>query len=490
MGNVVVVYDYMVDENDEPAGRSQAPSGPLRNYLGNDFFSDVIRVTFPAGQLPECGLLPLHNIPRLCHLSLRGSKVRDKDVPLDAISGLQSLDAAFTDITDDTANRLTALRSLKKLDLSGTLITDAALKGIRTWSMLENLVLHEVAVSEQAVEQLRKDNPTLEVAWSNAPSRKHLLAMRKLSQLGSDIDFVRPEQATADIDNYFPFGYRVAVIADDRIWNYWENGEADLAALEDLDSVSTLILDRLPLTDDIARMVSKLPKLRSLTLSNVHVLSSLGWFPRLHPNDLLHLSLQKTPLFGRHDFYLSDLPQVESLSLEATGVSDRSLARLVTLRRLRQIDLSSTLITDNGMATLARHENLENVVLNRTAVSDAGVAELAQLKSLRKLGLCMTDISDSALTTLATVKAIEELDLSFTGVTDTGLAKLRGMPRLRKINLSGTFISDKGLEYLAELPSLKQLWLIIDGNRVTKAGVRRLQTTSPELQITLVGPVR
>jgi hypothetical protein len=88
------------------------------------------------------------------------------------------------------------------------------------------------------------------------------------------------------------------------------------------------------------------------------------------------------------------------------------------------------------------------------------------------------------------MESIEEVDLSFTGITDAGLSNLRRMPRLRMINLTGTMISDKGLEYLAELPSLKELWLMIDGNRVTKAGIHTLQTRFPQLQITLIGPIR
>ena len=85
------------------------------------------------------------------------------------------------------------------------------------------------------------------------------------------------------------------------------------------------------------------------------------------------------------------------------------------------------------------------------------------------------------------MEAIEELDLSFTGVTDAGIAKLRRLPHLRKMNLNGAFITDIALDYLTGLPSLDELWLVADGNRVTKAGVKRLQDARPQLRITLIG---
>jgi hypothetical protein len=373
------------------------------------------------------------------------------------------------------------------LDLTGTLITDASIESIHDNATLEELTLQDVAVSERAVRLLKNDNQSLKVVWSEAPSRRHLLAMRKLSQLGAAIYFVSKDEATTDIEWYFPPGYRVAIIGNDRIWNHWKDSDSGLAALADIEGISALMLTGLPYSEETAQLLSKLPELQSIELSNVHVLSLLGWFLSIPQKKLLHLSLRGTRLYGRHEMYLSQLPQLESLSLADTGIGDRSLARLQNQRNLLQIDLSSTLVTDIGMATLARLDSLERVFLSRIGISDAGLVELRRLMSLREIGLCMTNVSDSGLATLSTMKAIEELDLSFTGITDAGLAELRGLPRLGKINLCGAFISDNGLQYLAEISTLKDLWLMVDGNRVTKAGVQRLQAEVPSLEITVIG---
>lgn len=70
---VVVGYDYMLNSNGEYTGSDTPPTGFLRQHLGNDFFSKVIRVAYSAGSLPEFGLSPLADVRGLRNLSLRGT---------------------------------------------------------------------------------------------------------------------------------------------------------------------------------------------------------------------------------------------------------------------------------------------------------------------------------------------------------------------------------------------------------------------------------
>src|SRR5437868_5580348 len=79
-GLVIVGYDYMLDKLENYTGHAEPPGGTLRQYLGNDFFSKVIRVEYPTGPLPKCGLSPLADVWGLRHLSLRGTSARDDDI--------------------------------------------------------------------------------------------------------------------------------------------------------------------------------------------------------------------------------------------------------------------------------------------------------------------------------------------------------------------------------------------------------------------------
>lgn len=485
-GYVIVGYDYMVDDQDDYTGHDGAPTGILRQYLGNDFFSNVIRVEYPAGQLPTCGLTPLANVWGLRHLSLRGTKVSDSDLEPIALRGIQTLDAAFTDITDATISRLAGLSHLHSLDLSGTEITDASLEHLRTCPTLRNLTLQDTLVSEPAIQRLKLEKPSINILWSHSPSQTHLNAMRNLAQLGAAVHFVEKTDATADVDFFFAPGYRVAVIGRDSIWNHWKGAEKNLGAIRHIEGLSNLYLTDLHLTDGLWQLLSELASLKSLTLSDMKA-TGLRKLTDIGNGQLAHLSLANTPIADRDAAYIAEQPMLESLSLRDTGITDKAVTALERLQHLRQIDVSRTRITDACITSIRNLENLEKIVFDNTQISDAVLAELKQHQSLRRLGLSMTQITDTGLAHLASQQKIEELDLSFTNISDAGLETLRGLPQLKVLHLSGTNITDKGLEYLAELPLLSDLWLVVDGKKVTETGISQLQKALPHLQITRIG---
>ena len=199
-GIVVVGYDYMLDTHGDYTGSDMPPVGFLRRWLGNDFFSNVVRVEYPAGKLPKCGLTPLDNVWGLRLLSLRGTKVADADFSTNALKGLQSLDAAFTDITDAAVDRLAVLSRLQSLDLSGTQITDASLEKLTACPKLRYLTLRDTLTSESAIQRLRQHKPLIDVVWSPPASPAHQKAMRHLAQLGATVYFVDNADAVADLE--------------------------------------------------------------------------------------------------------------------------------------------------------------------------------------------------------------------------------------------------------------------------------------------------
>ncbi len=100
------------------------------------------------------------------------------------------------------------------------------------------------------------------------------------------------------------------------------------------------------------------------------------------------------------------LPDLESLTLEGSQISDRGLTCLAGLTGLKRLDLSST------------------------KVSDLGLAHLQALPNLVDLDLANTQVTDAGLTNVATLANLEELDLCSSKVTEEGVAKLqRALPR-------------------------------------------------------------
>jgi len=70
------------------------------------------------------------------------------------------------------------------------------------------------------------------------------------------------------------------------------------------------------------------------------------------------------------------LPDLESLTLEGSQISDHGLTRLAGLTRLKRLDLSSTKVSDFGLVHLQALPNLEDLDLCSSKVTEEGVAKL------------------------------------------------------------------------------------------------------------------
>ncbi len=89
------------------------------------------------------------------------------------------------------------------------------------------------------------------------------------------------------------------------------------------------------------------------------------------------------------------------------------------------LELSGTDVTDSDLAALSRFPNLTSVDLSRTAVTGSSLEALANLPFLTRINLYGTRVDDSALDVLAAFPALEGVYLWNTNVTDEGVARLR-----------------------------------------------------------------
>ncbi len=149
-------------------------------------------------------------------------------------------------------------------------------------------------------------------------------------------------------------------------------------------------------------------------------------------------------------------PEVRSLCLAHTEVTDAGLAELDPLAELRWLDVSFT------------------------AASDAGVVHFSESEELAQLNVARTRITDASLDVVARFRHLEELDLSHTAVTDEGVRKLAGLNRLKILWLTGTRVTDEGLSALYSLRNLEKI--DVQSTRVTAAGLEQLREQLPGLE--------
>ncbi len=97
----------------------------------------------------------------------------------------------------------------------------------------------------------------------------------------------------------------------------------------------------------------------------------------------LLIILDDTAFGGRGFMRLTVVPNLQSLSLSGTQVTDAGLAHLKELPSLERLNLRDTQITDAGLARLGGMAKLESLDLQKTQVTDAGSSALKELAGLR-----------------------------------------------------------------------------------------------------------
>jgi internalin A len=149
---------------------------------------------------------------------------------------------------------------------------------------------------------------------------------------------------------------------------------------------------------------------------------------------------------------------VIGVNLRASWVTDTDLRKLAEYPELTSIDLSLTHISDEGVAEFKNLRNVTDLNLYYAEyVTDQGVAAIKDWKKLKRLNLHGTKCSDTALEHIAGISSLESLDVGSTLMTDVGLERLGMLTNLKELTMGGNELGDAGLQALRQLPSLTYL---------------------------------
>ncbi len=145
---------------------------------------------------------------------------------------------------------------------------------------------------------------------------------------------------------------------------------------------------------------------------------------------------------------LCELPELESLDLTGSEITDAGVAELKRIRSLRRICLSHARVSDRGIASLIPLSRLESLDLGGTLVTDASGGTLVQFTRLKDLDLSKTTIGNPMVAQLARLNSIESLDLSGTALGDDAIRFLAEMNGLRRLTVCNTKMSERGTQRL------------------------------------------
>jgi len=191
--------------------------------------------------------------------------------------------------------------------------------------------------------------------------------------------------------------------------------------------------------------------------------------------------------------HLKRLPHLKELHLNGVPISDEGLRHLANSKRLTNLQLGSesvlfckrhsfgTKVNGSGFVHLSQLPNLTTLNLDRSFLTDAEMVHLAGLANLEELCISNTKVSGPGLIHLEKLPNLKVLNLTASKITDAGLKPLSGLSQLRTVSLYNTSITDAGLVHLKAMSHLEELY--IQSTLTTEDGVKTLRHALPNCKI-------
>jgi hypothetical protein len=160
---------------------------------------------------------------------------------------------------------------------------------------------------------------------------------------------------------------------------------------------------------------------------------------------------------------LQHLPHLKSVYFYCTNNTDTFLSRIAGMVSLEALETELADVSDAGMTYVAQCPNLKKLVLygGRPSVGNAGLAQLEGHEKLETLELINTNVTNDGLVSLTKLPNLKSLVLFWEAVrgerlTDAGLKRLNNLSKLVTLELSGGWVSENAVEELRlQLPECK-----------------------------------
>lgn len=429
---------------------------------------------------------------------------------LGAWRSLRSLTLSDIELTDECLPMLRKLSDLEALDLSDTAIEGAQLRVLKGLP-LRRLALNYVPLTKPGVEAIAEvrrieelslqgtsvDNlslrtlaqiPGLRVldvsdAWTTLTGRQNFRDASPDCEIlpADDDNESASQQLDSILDRIFSAGGRVEFIASDgsrvqakskaevprgkklvvgvelmgdsaREWT--EDDFVRLAALKGLKTLG--VLGR-SYTDRAMAQLQELTQLQSITLDDVGI-TDRGFRYLLACPQLDTLRVARTDLTIESGAILGRLGALKSLQLNRAGVTSQVLASISPLPNLDKLDISFSV---RGHArSIGQMRVLRHLVL--TGCEDLGRADfsvLSSLRNVRQLTIRDCTLPDDARTSLGDLDRIAMLVLEGVVLEARDITRLRGAKQLNHLILKGIGLQTEQVEAIATLDGLRGLTL-------------------------------
>jgi internalin A len=177
---------------------------------------------------------------------------------------------------------------------------------------------------------------------------------------------------------------------------------------------------------------------------------------------------------------LPGLPALEWLEIAGGNVTAPGIANLKKCPLLRRLYVHDVTIGGDSLPWLSDLKNLEALSLQRTGMDGTALKNLKS-PNLAVLNLSGNKIVDQDMELVAQLKGLEVLALADTKVTGPGIEKLQGMSSLNELNLMNCTIADADIEVFLSMPNLRIVYA--SGCNLSEIAVASVVARFPMLAI-------
>lgn len=408
----------------------------------------VEEIDLSRGTIADADLAQLAAAQDLQALSLANTRVTDAGIKhLEKLTKLQRLDLSGTAITSETIATLPRLKKLRVIGLRQTKITSGALDWLALMPQLEEIHLSETPVDDEGIQKLAA-----------------VKSLKVLSVDGTRVTEAGYEALGAAFPEHHPI------------------------VKSDLDR--ELGLARRLLRAGVALTVRRASDPVEATIP-ADALDDL-------PNVKFHIVGIRSSTPAIDDALLGQiklLPQVATLHLEASSVTDDGVVHLREMRSLREVHLGYLRLAKNSVEGLRQAQPelkidwkgprdraaAEWVVKHggrvRIRASESRLVDkLADLPANRdftveEIQLHAADVPVDELSIVSDLRSLRVLNLVGVPVTTESIEQMTGCPQLESLAVRGRSIDGQTLAAIvAQFPSLRRLYLAetaIDGDSLS-----------------------
>lgn len=132
--------------------------------------------------------------------------------------------------------------------------------------------------------------------------------------------------------------------------------------------------------------------------------------------------------------HVANLGTFKNLTIFNTDVSDVGLRAIPDPAAIVSLNLGFTGISDESLKFIGENcPNLTTLELRATLISDEGIAHLPKLAKLETLSLRECRLTDEMIPHLLKIKSLVQVDLQYTSLTPDGYELLKSHPQLQRI---------------------------------------------------------